>query len=163
MEVATPFVANAELGAKLIISKRGGRVRRHHITPTVAAAVLMRDATVLLVSKGSGSGGDPALRADVTSSALFHSVGWEHHLVDIFALSDLGRILERVCLLDEEQIPVIVACLHYFGSSSPVLNVDVVEAVVADRTLRRPVKVAGLHSFRVVGVAKVVHGSHSEI
>ena len=85
----------------------------------------MRDASVL-VPERRRCRRDAALRRDVSASTLLHGVNRQLYLsCNILSLSYLRRVLQAVCLLNEEHVAVVVRGLHDLRARSPVLDVRI--------------------------------------
>lgn len=82
------------------------------VMPGVAAPVLVAVGENVVVADCSRGWGQTSVTGRVASALV--EVEWAWKLVQVFALADLGRVLQAVCLLDEEHVPVVLRCLHYF-------------------------------------------------
>lgn len=80
--------------------------------PRVSTPVLVAIGENFVVADCSGGWGQTSVTWGVTSALVVVEGAWK--LVQIFPLADLGRVLQAVCLLDEEHVPMVLRCLHYF-------------------------------------------------
>ena len=82
------------------------------VMPGVSTPVLVAIGENFVVADCSGGWGQTSVTRGVASALVVVEGAWK--LVQVFPLADLGRVLQAVCLLDEEHVPVVLRCLHYF-------------------------------------------------